>query len=184
MVEVTVEKSRLTKKDVFSIIVMPVVVVVVASGMAIYLQDRSFRRNQMFTAKLNQIVSGQEAAVQILREVDEATRQIRGTEKWIRAQPANSVSDQEEYFDASIEVLKDSKVHLDALVAVSQGVRGGKTIEEAAQRYSTRLAVFLQCLNANTKFRCAEQHFAVVPAMRDVVVAHTTAANELIREYD
>jgi len=191
MTEVIVEKNRLSKKDLWSVVIMPVVVVVIASGMAIWLQDRSFRRNQMFTAKLNQIVSGQDSAVQILREVDAATRQIRGTEKWIRDRqqkssggPDEATFNADEFLAPSIEVLKDSKVRLDALVAVSQGVGGGKAIDEAAQQYSTRLAKLLQCLSNNIDFRCAERNFAVVPAMRDVVVAHTTAANELIQRYD
>lgn len=183
----------MTKKDWLSIVVMPTAVVLLASGVAIVLQDRSFRRNELFTAKLNQILDAQKTAVDLLRTVDEATRQVRADEAWIREQlrtaPELIRQDEDQYrsgefFEASIDALKDSKVRLDGLVAISQGVDGGSAVHGAAEAYTQVLGRLLSCLHQNNDFRCADQNSGVVPAMRGVVVAHTTAANDLIRAYD
>lgn len=176
-------------KDWLAIVVMPSIIAVGVAVLAFVLQDRSFRANQLFSLKLTQISTGQQASVETLRDVDKTIRQIRADEAWIRNQqeaPTPGLQHDTEayrngdYFAASIDTLKDSKVRVDAIVASSEATGAGKAVSAAADRYSADLAK-LVCLQKNEEFRCAEKNGTVLTSLRAIVVAHTTAANDLIR---
>ena len=186
------ERSKsMTFKDWLSIVVMPTLIALAVAILAVKLQDRSFLGNQLFTLKMNQINMGREAAVDALRDVDRATRQIRADEKWIRDQIANPTAGLQhdmqsyqngDYFVASIDALKDSKVRVDALVASSEATGSGEAVAKAADKYTVALGALVTCLQNNHEFRCVEKGSDVLPFLREIVVAHTTAANDLIRQ--
>lgn len=181
--------SSMKLRDWLAIVIMPSLIGVAAVVLAVVLQDRSFRGNQLFSLKLSQINAGHEAAVDTLRDVDRAIRQIRADEAWVRDQLANPEAGLQhdiesyrngEYFAASIDALKDSKVRVDALVASSEATGAGNAVAAAAETYTAKLGAFVKCLQDNKQFQCAETNGEVIPALRSIVVAHTTAANQLI----
>jgi len=176
-------------KDWLAIVVMPTLIAAMAAILAVVLQDRSFRGNQLFSLKLSQINAGHEAAVDVLRDVDRAIRQIRADEAWVRDQLSNPVTGLEhdiesyrngDYFAASVDALKDSKVRVDALLASSESTGVGTAVKVASDTYASRLGTLVTCLQSNRDFQCVEKNGDVLPALRAIVVAHTTAANQLI----
>lgn len=187
----TPRDTKMRVKDWLAIVVMPAAIALGAAVLAFVLQDRSFRANQLFSLKLTQINSGQQAAIDILRDVDRTFRQIRSDEAWIRTQSERPTPGLQhdfdsyrngDYFAASIDTMKDSKVRVDALVASSEATGAGKAVSAAAGKYTNELATLVQCLQRNNEFRCTESSAALLPALRDIVNAHTMAANELIRQ--
>jgi hypothetical protein len=178
-------------KDWLAIVIMPALITIGAGALAINMQNRSFRANQVFALKLNQINSGAQASVETLRDVDKAIREIRAEENWMRDQITNPTMGLKhdvasyrngDYLAGTIDTLKDSKVRVDAIVASSEATGAGKTVASAADSYSKELARFIGCLQDNQDFRCADSSTAVLSSLRAIVMAHTTAANNLIRE--
>ena len=182
---------------------MPVVVVLLTVALtaaiglrlAQRLQDRSFRKNQVFSAKLTRIMDSQREAADILKNVDEARRLIRANEWLIRdelaKQPTQEAKNraitiyrESDEMDANVQMLRDSQVRLDALVSLSNSFSAGSAIRDASGEYSKELEALTTCLASNVEFRCAKQHDSIVDKMQVVVAAHSIAIDQLIREYE
>jgi hypothetical protein len=193
--------NTLTKKDKLAIIVMPIVIVgltaILGTGVGVWLQNRSFRNNEIFKAKLERIMAGQREAADILREVDEARRQIRSNEDFIKDEIGRqpNIIEQEKarrYYlennpmEPSVAILRESKVRLDTLAAYTSSLSTNSPVPKAVQVYSQKLEDFLKCLKENVKFEkiCSDEHPNLLESMRGVVVAHTRMTDELIKEYE
>jgi hypothetical protein len=191
----------LTTKDKVAIIYMPLVIViltaVLGTGIGVWLQNRSFQRNELFRAKLERIMSAQRDAVEIMREVDQARRQIRSDEHFIREQIDLQESSKEreeavKYYsirnpmEASVATLKDSKVKLDALGAYTSTLSPRSPVPAAIESYSNKLNVFLGCLEENLDFErvCSNEHTELVGLLHQVVVAYAKMADGLIEKYE
>jgi hypothetical protein len=193
--------GTLTPKDKIAIIIMPIVVVLLTAllgtGVGIWLQNLSFRRNELFKAKLERIMAGQKEAADILRAVDEARRQIRSNEDFIQKEIARQVDDLKKdearryYVDnnpmePSVAILRESKLRLDAMATYSGSLGPNSPVPNAVQAYSRKLEGFLGCLKENSRFEriCSDEHSDLLESVRGIVVAHARMSDELIREYE
>src|ERR1051325_4822219 len=194
------EKKSLTKKDRVAFIYMPIVVVVLTAtlgtSIAMWLQDRSFRKNEVFRAKLDRIMAGQKEAAEILKDVDEARRQIRSNEDFISGVIERQVELEERdkirryYFErnpmeSSVAILKEAKIRLDALEDYTNTLSQSTTLPLAIENYSSKQKAFLECLEENKDFSysCSDKHPGLVEALRAVISAHSKMTDALIREY-
>lgn len=195
------EKESLAKKDRVAFIYMPIVIVLLTAtlgtGIGMWLQNRSFRRNELFKAKLDRIMAGQKEAVEILKDVDEARRQIRSNEDFIsgvieRQSTMEEKTKVREYYsernpmESSVAILKEAKIRLDALGDYSKTLSQHSTVPGAIESYSNKQKAFLDCLEANEDFSisCSDKHPALIEALRAVIAAHTRMTDELIKEYE
>lgn len=194
-------EGALTPKDKIAIIIMPIVVVLLTAllgtGVGIWLQNRSFRKNELFKAKLERIMAGQKEAADILRAVEEARRQIRSNEDFIRKEIARQVDDIKKdearryYLDSnpmepSIAILRESKLRLDALAVYSGSLGSNSPVPNAVQVYSRKLDGFLGCLKENSQFAkiCSDEHPDLLESVRGIVAAHARMIDKLIQEYE
>ncbi|HEY0405507.1 MAG TPA: hypothetical protein VGC89_07250 [Pyrinomonadaceae bacterium] len=194
-------KDSLSKKDRAAIIYMPIIVVlmtaVLGTGIGVWFQNRSFRRNELFKAKLDRIMAGQKEAVEILKDVDEARRQIRSNEDFIRGVIERQGDPEEkakviQYYserdpmEASVAILKEAKIRLDALGDYSRTLSQHSAVPASVENYSDKQQAFLKCLAGNRNFSisCSDEHPDLVDALRAVVVSHTKMTDELINEYE
>jgi hypothetical protein len=124
-------KERLSKKDRMAIVVMPLVIValtaVTGTGLGVWFQNRSFKRNELFRVRLERLMWLHNEAVEILREVDTARRNVRTNEDVVATDLRKAKSSDErasivEFYRAqelmkeSLAQLKEARVRLDSLV--------------------------------------------------------------------
>jgi hypothetical protein len=191
----------LTKKERITNIYMPIAIVLLTAslgtGIGVWLQNRSFRRNEVFKAKLDRIKEGQKETAEILREVDEARRQIRANEDFIRREieqqsdPIEKDKVRRYYLEknpmgSSLVILKESKIRLDALGDYTKTLSPANTVPSSIENYSIKLGNFLECLEDNKDFgkSCSDEHPTLREALRAVVTAYTKIEDELIDAYD
>lgn len=189
--------NDLTRKERISIIYMPLVIVILTAilgtGIGIWLQNRSFKKNELFKAKLERIMSAQHEAVEETRAVDEARRQIRSNESFIRQELANVSPDRRadalrfygEQMSPSIAMLKESRLKMDVLGNYTATLSSSKGVPNAIGEFTEKLDDYLRCLEQNVDFgiNCSDEHPGVVTSLHAVVAAYSEMADELIDEF-
>lgn len=193
--------GELTSKDRIAIIYMPIVIVVLTAllgtGIGIWLQNRSFKRNELFRAKLERIMSAQKDAVEIMRGVDEARKQLGSDENFVREQiglapdsesrtKAKSFYSKRDQFAISMATLKESKAKLEALGTYTSTLSADSTASSAIESYSKELQGILECVEEDKDFEknCSDEHPDLMKSLREIVIAYAKMADGLIDKYD
>lgn len=199
--KISTEEDKLSGKERKLHIYIPILLILITaaitSWIGVIFQDRSFRKNELFKAKLDRIMSQQEEVIEIRRIVDEARRQIRSNEDFIseqiKKQPdlAGQTAAREYYLNkkpmaSSVAVLKESKIRLDALAVSAKTFGGNNPVTESVNKFSTTLDTFLKCLENNKDFRnnCSDEHPDLVESVSNIIIAHNQLADELIKEFE
>ena len=193
-------EARMTRRERVSIIYMPILIVVLTAifgtGIGIWLQNRSFKKNELFKAKLGRIMSAQQDVVEILRTVDEARRQIRSNELFLKSELQNSDTPTEReaklsYYNkqnpmsGSIAVLKESRLKINALGTYTSTLSTSSPVPGTIEKFTSELDQYLQCIDQNNEFEenCSDKHPGVVGSLQDVIASYSKMADELIKEY-
>lgn len=193
-------REALSRKDILSIVVMPLVLVfltaLLGTMVGVWLQNRSFRNNEVFKARLERIMVSQREAAEILVVVHEARRQIRSNEDYIRQEfskprgKANPSDVIQFYRDnnpmrPSMAVLRESQLRLDALGDYAESLSPQSSVPSAIQAYTKRVDAYIGCLNDNSDFsaRCTDDYPDLLDLLKKVVAAHAEMVDELIQEH-
>ncbi len=201
VVKVEIIDEKLTNKDRWQIIFMPLILLALTAFLGTVigscLQNRSFKHNELFRARLERIMTGQREATDILQDVDGATRQIRSNEDFIRDQIQRQVDPEEKrkakefYLEKnpmtpSLAILKESKIKLDALGDYTKTLGTNQNVEEAIKEFSTNFDDFINCVEANKDFSnsCSEKVKDLRKSLTKVVEAYSKMQDYLISEYD
>ena len=190
----------LNKKDRLAVIYMPILVVfltaVLGTGIGVWFQNRSFRRNELFKAKLDRIMAAQKEVVDINSQVEGALRQIRANEDFIQAQIARqrTLDEQQQArqfyaeqnnMTSSLTVLKETKIRLDALASYSKTLSTEAGVGESIKVYSEELLPFVKCVENNHDYtiNCSDKYPKIIESLRSVIIAHSKVADDLINSY-
>lgn len=190
-----------TKKDRLAIVYMPLIIVVLTfglgTGIGIWFQNRSFKHNELFRAKLDRVMAAQKEVVEIMAQVDLARKQIRSNEDFIRNQILKETDEQQAeelrqyYFDnsqmgPSLAILKETWIRLDALGDYSASLTRNAGINSSVEAYHKRVTAFIACVENNRDFSksCSDEYSDIVESLRIVLKAHAHVADELIHSYE
>lgn len=196
------ERGRtMSKKDWIKIVVMPISIVILTAVLGnfigIYLQNRSFSRNELFKAKLDLIMSGHKQTIDIMQDVDRARRQIRSNEEFIqqelqryeKAGNTDALNGARKYYcegsfmAPSIAILKEAKIKADSIGDYTDKFDKDGTVKKAIGEFSKNLAGYLECLDNKQCRPCSDGHENVIQSLRGVIEAHIDTANKLLDEY-
>lgn len=190
----------LNKKDRLAVIYMPILVVfltaLLGTGIGVWFQDRSFRRNELFRAKLDRIMAAQKEVVDINTQVEGALRQIRANEDFIQAQiaqqrtldgqqQARQFYAEQDNMTSSLTVLRETKIRLDALASYSKTLSTESGVGESIKVYSGELLPFINCVENNHEYsvNCSDKYPKIIESLRGVIIAHAKVADDLINSY-
>ena len=139
----TTSNDELSKKDKLSIIWMPLILVcitaIIGTVIGTWFQNKAFRQNETFRAKLDRVMHAQIEAVKIASDIDEARRQIRTNSEIAQGQYQKESNPQEReriknYYSVSqsftapnVLSLKESKRKYDALGFYASASSGSST---------------------------------------------------------
>jgi hypothetical protein len=196
-----IHPDKLTKRERLQFIYMPIAIVLltamIGTSIGVWFQNRSFRRNELFKARLDRIMSQQKEASDIRRAVDEARRQIRSNEDFIdeqiesRTDAAGKAWARQYYrkrnpMASSVAILKESKIRLDALADSAKSFGENNPVSESVNKFSAKLEAYLECLDGNTDFRrnCSDENPDLVESLSAVIIAHSKLADGLIKEFE
>ncbi len=193
-----IKSDEYTKKEWLTNVIMPIVIVVLTAilgtGVGVWLQNRSFKYNEVFKAKLDRIMANQKEATDILVEAEIAYRQIRRIESsFERGDQAQKNSYRIQGYrgstDVNLDTLKKSKIRLDALQDSTQTFSKNSSVSEEIKKYEAGLSSFIQCVNNNIlngfSKNCANEHDEkVLGSLKSVVIAYSKMADEFIKEYE
>lgn len=189
---------KLSSKDWLAVVVMPVVVVlltaVVGTGVAVWLQNRSFKRNELFRVRLERLMYLHTEGIQILREVDAARRQIRSNEDMVAQDVRDNPSDAiavvnfhrgQNLMRSSLTSLNDAKLRLDSLLVDSKQLSDNSDVAEAVRAYGVKHEQFVACIEGNEKFDrvCSDLHGDIVVVMQTVVSAHGRMIDRFVEQF-
>lgn len=195
------KEAGMNRKDWVKIVIMPLIIVLLPAGVGgsigVYLQDRSFRKNELFKTKLELIMASQKEAIEILKDVDRARRQIRANEDFIkghlqRLQSTNpeQVREAKKYYcegnfmASSIAILKEPKIRTLAIEDYTKSSPNRSAVSAAIQNFSQELAAIIRCLEKEDCTPCSDTHEQVVASFREVITAHVQMATTLVEEYE
>lgn len=191
------KESKMRGKDWLKIVVMPIVIAVLAAILGIYLQNRSFERNTLFKAKLDQIQAGQKEAVTLLQDLDSTLRFIRTNEEYIEKDlkqlesegRSNEIGDAKQHYcggsfmQPSIETLRRYQMRTIPLKDYSAAAGQNNVVNQATDDFSNKLGALIECMENKECRPCNGQHDDVRDSLRAVIAAHTKMANDLIGKY-
>jgi hypothetical protein len=190
----------MTWKERVQFVIMPLVVVILTAVsvnvVGTNLQEKSFKRNELFKAKLQRLTAAQDEARRIRNEANDAFRVIRSHEDDARAQLQHALPDEEaslrnDYHtqlttSAAFQTLRRSKIDLDLLLQDIRGMStpiGADSVPAAlARTYSDQLTAFTNCVNENRSFQksCADLHDEFTASLQQLVVHVGRRAETLI----
>jgi hypothetical protein len=191
-------KERFARKELVLSVAMPLVDVIIAGAIgtfvAIRLQDRSFRKNEVFKARVEQIVRQRNDAVSLLQEVDEAWRQVRLDEEFVgqRLEDATRKGEQEttrakayycenaENRSAGYETLRRTYGRALALDQLSRAFGEDNQANKSIRAFTVKLQAFLSCAENRECLRCAEEHSDVRQALEDLISGYSKLENTLV----
>ena len=189
----------LNKKDRLAVIYMPILMVLLTAllgtGIGVWFQDRSFRRNELFKAKLDRIMAAQKEVVDINTQVEGALRQIRANEDFIQAQiaqqrafdgqqQARQFYAEQDNMTSSLTVLRETKIRLDALASYSKTLSTESGVGESIKVYSEELLPFIKCVENNDySVNCSDKYPKIIESLRSIIIAHSKVADDLINSY-
>lgn len=188
-------------KDWIKIVVMPILIVILTAFLGIFLQNRSFKRNTLFQAKLNQIISGRNEAVELLQDVDKVRRRIRAAEDYFQreidrikitksedlAKAMGRFCEEkmqflEEGVEAPLQILRQVKIRTIAIEDFTKAFDNNNAINETILDFNNKLGDFIGCLQSNDCIACSDKHENIIPALRNLISAHTRMISELLEE--
>jgi len=188
----------MTRDEKIKVVVMPVFIVLltalVGGLLTTYFQDRSFRKNAGFEARMNIIMSGRQEALKIREDVEGAVRQIRSNESQARQdlarfetegnftalQGARAYYCAPEYQGAFVAILRESRLRVESLREDTAKGSRISPINISIDQYVAKLGPYIQCLEQIGCNRCSESNREVLAPLNSLVSAHMSAANRLV----
>jgi hypothetical protein len=188
----------MTRDEKTKVVVMPIFIVLltalVGGLLTTYFQDRSFRKNAGFQARMNIIMSGRQEALKIREDVDEAVRQIRSNERQARQdlarfetegnftalQGARAYYCAPEYQGAFVAILRETRLRVESLREDTGNGTPISPINASINQFVTKLGPYIQCLEQSGCNRCSESNREVLAPLNSLVSAHMSAANRLV----
>ena len=178
---------------------MPILVVLLTAilgGMiGTWLQNRSFKKNALFQAKLNMLTSARQQALDIRQDVDEASRKIRSNEIFSKnllasleakgdhdnLAYAQSVYCVPEYQAQYADILKEAGIRVESL---RQDAKDGtpSSVNSAIDDFLKALKPYATCLDEPGCRQCSEHSETVVVSINKIVAAHTKASEQLLAD--
>jgi hypothetical protein len=179
--------GRQKSRDRVAVVYMPIVIVLLTAllgtGVGWLLQNRAFKRNELFRVRLDRLMWLHSQTVDTLHEVDVARRQIRSNEELVADQIRKNPTDnkgviqfykEQELMRSSLVALKDAKVRLDSLAVDSRALSGDDTASAAIEAYGEESDKFIACVEDNDDFSrsCSNEHPDLIKKMMVVVSSH------------
>jgi hypothetical protein len=188
--------SKMRTRDWLRIIIMPIWIAILTAFLGIYLQNRSFERNTLFKARLDQIQSGQKEAVELYKDMDSTLRFIRTNEDFIqkdlnRFQTAGDPEQMEEarhhycegsFMIPSIESLGRYKIRTVSIEDYSASADQNSVVNTAIKDFSNKLGQLIECMDNKECRPCNDRHDGVRDSLKAVIGAHTKLVNELLEK--
>lgn len=188
----------MTRDEKIKAVVMPILIVLLtalAGGvLTTYFQDRSFRKNAGFQARMNLIMSGRQEALRIREDVEGAVRQIRSNENQARQDLARFETEGNftalegarayycapDYQGAFVAILRESRLRVESLREDTARGIPVSPINTSIDQYVAKLGPYIQCLEQTGCNRCSESNREVLTPLNNLVSAHISAANRLV----
>jgi hypothetical protein len=176
---------------------MPIIIVFLTAALGgflgTWLQNRSFKKNALFQAKLGMLTSARQQALDIRQDVDEARRKIRKNENFStnllatlsskgqvdNLAYAKSVYCVPAYQGQYVDILKEAGIRVEAL---REDVTDGSPINLAIDEFLNKLKPYVACLDKPGCNYCSEDGEGVLGSLSKVVTAHTNAAQRLLAD--
>jgi len=190
-----------TRTDRLKIVYMPVILLLLTVSLGtvigVWFQNRSFRHNELFRAKLDRVLAAQKEVVDIMGQVDLARKQIRSNEDFIRneirkrpneaeAQEARQYYGENGQMGPSLVILKETLIRLEALADYSTTLGHDSGVTTSIEKYHDKVTTFIKCVENNTSFSvsCSDEHPDIMESLREVLKAHSKLADDLINSYE
>lgn len=190
-----IDKLEAQKKTRLQVIYMPLVIffltAVVGSLLSFYLQNRSFRHNELFRARLDQIIRQRNDTVALLQDVEGAWRQARSNEYFI-AQELESAKDpgaanaarkfycSEFKKSTGVETLRKSYGRSLALIDQGSVFGAGNEVDKAFNEFNKQLKIFLECVNNDECKQCTGESDTLLEPLKNAITAYGNIENRLI----
>jgi hypothetical protein len=189
----------MNRDEVIKIVWMPILIVILTALfgglLGTWLQNRSFKKNALFQAKLNMLTSARQQALEIRQGVDEARRKIRANERFAKnllsslktkgkaedLSYAESVYCVPAYQGQYVDILKEAGIRVESLREDAAG-RSPSSINSAIDEFLKNLKPYVACLDKSGCRECGEDNENVVESLDKVVAAHTSASERLLAE--
>jgi predicted transcriptional regulator len=197
------ENHMLTKKDKYKIIIMPIVIVLLTAFLGtfigLYIQNRSFRKNELFKSKLASINEGKTDTVHLLQDVEAILRQIRSSRK--NNSQSNVTSDlcNSEISDL-VERLKKLNTRTELIKTYNSDEASNKEskVNTSIEKFKDALKNYLYCINGEEvkddkgkilkSYKiceiCNDEANLTMDSLREIIKSHVIMQNELQKEYD
>lgn len=175
-------------RKLIKVINMPIVLLLLTAGLGGYIgtrfQDRSFRKNTLFEAQLNQVIAGRNESVRMLQDLDTELKRLSATEE---AAQTDADYCKPPFFEPIVERLKLFHTRSMALEDYAAAVGERSEVNSSLESFRVQLANLLVCQNnylqANpTCTPCTDQHTNLRDSARAVIKAHNILVTELIRK--
>lgn len=186
-----------SRKDLLAVVVMPLVVVGLTAGagswIAASLQERAFRNNELFRARLSRVIAAESEARALRRDVEDAIRVIKAREEFMRGEVAKAddadVADLSSFYreelvnSSSVATIRRSVIDLKALADDTVGAGQMLSVTKLTASYAQQANQLEQCLKEKGEFSdiCATKHAQIVDEIRSIVVAHGKRADAIIQ---
>lgn len=163
-----------SRKDLLAVVVMPLVVVGLTAGagswIAASLQERAFRNNELFRARLSRVIAAESEARALRRDVEDAIRVIKAREEFMRGEVAKAddadVADLSSFYreelvnSSSVATIRRSVIDLKALADDTVGAGQMLSVTKLTASYAQQANQLEQCLKEKGGFSdiCATKH--------------------------
>jgi hypothetical protein len=191
--------DKLSTKEFIKIVLMPITIVlltgILGTFLGLWLQNRSFRRNEIFRAKLDTITEGKKEAVKLLQDTEEVLRQVRGTQKVIKEKLTQLQFNTSELDTAKTQFCATSvlspymatlkKIKLRTAFVRDYTTEGNNiTVNQKIIEFESKLDEYIRCGESDTCQICNDHADLVMDSLREVVASHTQMTNDLLREQE
>lgn len=194
---VAVSRYWAQRSERLKTVIMPTLIVLLSAtlgtGLGLYLQNRSFRNNELFKARLEQIVRQRTEAVSLLQDVDDAWRQVRSDEDLAARQIEDAkIRGQGEvdrvtaYYcsqgDKSngLETLRKARSRSNALADQTKTFGENNPTAKAFKQFEVRLQSILECAENRDCRRCAVHDSDLLQPLKDVITSYGALESSLL----
>jgi hypothetical protein len=173
------KKPGMALKDWLQVVVMPLLFAVAGVWYGTYLQDRSFKKNTLFTKQYERLLAAQKEAANLYQDLNKLLYRIESFEELGRSSPTQCTSD---YLVFLIEDLKTFKDRGLGLKNYSKGVGTPDALDEKLKAYAELVDATVVCESKFVPDHCQAPCKPVANELRksldNVIYAH----NDLIAE--
>lgn len=196
----------MTLKDWLKIVIMPILLlaltVVFANLIGIRLQDRSFRKNEVFKADLASIEEARQEAISIQKDIERVRRQIRQNEADIQRELENTkrTGTPEElredikhycngqFMEQSLPTLREAVVRVNSLKEYAGQSEGKTEVDNALADLDAKLLAYIECVDAKDCRICnagsTDLGQGVLDSLKGVISAYKRAQDKLGEKYN